>query len=41
VAAEWIDFEGMIHGFFDLATKFPQAHEAREAVMQALTKAFA
>jgi acetyl esterase len=40
VAAECVDFDGMIHGFFELATQFPQAHEAREAVMQALTKAF-
>jgi acetyl esterase len=41
VAAEWIDFDGMIHGFFSMATQFPQAHEAAEAVVQALTKAFA
>jgi acetyl esterase len=41
VAAEWIDFKGMIHGFFEMATQFPQAHEAREAVVQSLTKAFA
>lgn len=41
VAAEWIDFKGMIHGFFEMATHFPQAHESWEAVMQALTKAFA
>lgn len=41
VGAEWIDFDGMIHGFFGMATQFPQAHEAAEAVVQALTKAFA
>jgi acetyl esterase len=41
VPAEWIEFEGMIHGFFEMATQFPQAHEAWQAVMQALTKAFA
>jgi acetyl esterase len=41
VASEWIDYEGMIHGFFLMATLFPQAHEATQAVINALAKAFA
>lgn len=40
VASEWIDYEGMIHGFFLMAKLFPQAHEATQAVIDALAKAF-
>jgi acetyl esterase len=41
VPAEWIGVEGMMHGFFEMPTHFPQAHEAWGAVMRALSKAFA
>lgn len=41
VASEWIDYEGMIHGFFLMAKLFPQAHEATQAVIDALAKVFA
>jgi acetyl esterase len=40
VPAEWINFDGMIHGFFEMATQFPQARDAWQAVMRALTTAF-
>lgn len=40
VEAEYIDFPGMMHAFMEMATVFPQAHDADEAVARALTKAF-
>jgi acetyl esterase len=41
VPSERHDYEGMIHGFFGMATQFPQAHEAVATVAKGLSEAFA